>query len=612
MRIHKLDNLVAQRIAAGEVIERPSSVVRELIDNSIDAGATSISLKVKEGGLEEITLIDNGGGINKEDLEICCLSHTTSKVSSIDDLYHLNSLGFRGEALYSIAAVSKLTISSCYKGEEPATIIVDNGIQSPVLPKGPNSGTIISVESLFEQIPARRQFLKRPSSEASLCKNVLIEKSLAFENIEFRYFNNDKLMLHYPSTSRKERVVETISSPKLKIFNSDALELTAVHDRFKIKAIACKPHIHRSDRSHIKIYINNRPISSYALQQAVSYGYGELLPGGSFPYCYVFIDIDPTLVDFNIHPAKREAKIRIQSDIHHAIVMMIKNQMVRDIPTFSTESYQEELPLESQQSNDENSWFGYEQKQSGHSYFQKNSQVSQVNEPLSSFDKPKSPLWFETAKKVLGDAERADEVIIEKDETACKMVKQEPTAFDYSNDIQFKYIGQIFNLFLIVEKEQQLYLIDQHAAHERILFDQIKLRQNIQKLLFPIDFEVERDIDNYLLENSDIYATLGITLIRKDDLLWSLSSIPTVYKNIENKIINYIKTNTGDLEAVETGLFAILACHVAIRQGDYVDDRTAKQIITEVFKMEEPCCPHGRTFVIRFEKEELMKAVGRT
>ncbi len=646
MRIHKLNNLVAQRIAAGEVIERPSSVVRELIDNSIDSGATSITLRLKNGGLDEITLIDDGSGINKEDLKICTLSHTTSKVNSIEDLYHLTTLGFRGEALYSVAAISKLTIASSYELEPAHKIIIDNGEIFDIIKGGPEKGTLISVEDLFAEIPARREFLKRPSTEALMCKNILIEKSLAFENIEFRYYNDDKLITLMPKATRQVRILEALSTRKFKIQTSDTLILKTQQERFSIYAVAAKPYIHRSDRSHIKIYINGRAIDNYALMQAVTMGYGEMLPGGAFPYCYLFLTIDPTLIDINIHPAKKEAKIRIQSEVHHSIVMMIKNQMIRDIPQFTDEGIQEDLPLETFSPHDGNedqdklkpTWdkvenntpqnniinnlnAKYDVGKKHTSYFnhRNNSTSSIVNDQLRA-DKPNTPNWFETAKRVLNDQDtktkeelsrkQSNNSTQENEETKSSQKVTPTNNFVETHD--WKYLGQAFNLYLIVEKDKELFLIDQHAAHERIQYDKIKKRQGIQKLLVPLSFEVERDVDDYLLTNGDLYSNMGIELKRVDVMLWEIHSLPTVYKNIEGKIINYITHNTGDLIKIETGLFAIIACHSAIRQGDKIDDTLAKQIIEEVFKMKEPCCPHGRTFLIRFEKSELDKAVGRT
>ncbi|MGD1822310.1 MAG: DNA mismatch repair endonuclease MutL [Pleomorphochaeta sp.] len=601
MRIHELNKLVAQRIAAGEVIERPASVVRELIDNSIDAKAQNITLKLKNGGLDEIVLIDDGIGINKEDLLICTDSHTTSKVNSLEDLYHLNSMGFRGEALYSISAVSKLTIASSYQGEQAYSIIVDNGKKSKIISSEINKGSRIIVEDLFAEIPARRQFLKRPSTEATMCKNVLIEKALAFNEIEFRYYVDDKLVLHFPKTTKQERIVNSMTS-KNKILLKDTLELASKYERYSLYAVAALPYIKRSDRSNIKIYINNRPIQNYALVQAVTYGYGELLPGGSFPYCYLFINIDPTLVDFNIHPSKREAKIRIQSEIHHSIVTMIQKQMDRPIPSLENTYFQSDLPIANDKESS-NIPLKFNNYSKPNSFFINKTPTKVSETSIGENAKPKNPDWFSKAKEILSNETTS---IINEEEIV------ETSIWRETKENDFKYIGQAFNLFLIVEKDNQLYLIDQHAAHERILFDQIKERQSVQKLLIPLEFEVDRDVDNYLDSNIDIYMNLGIKIKKIEPMLWQLCSIPTVYKPIEDKIVNYIKNNTGDSMAIEAGIFAVLACHSAIRQGDIVDESTAINIIKKVFELEEPVCPHGRTFLIRFDSEELKKAVGRT
>ena len=237
------------------------------------------------------------------------------------------------------------------------------------------------------------------------------------------------------------------------------------------------------------------------------------------------------------------------------------------------------------------------------SFFNSNSSnVSENN--IGEVATPSTPDWFSKAKEVLNQDNE-----IYNDE---KNLTSNNNSWDKIERENFKYIGQAFNLFLIVEKDNQLFLIDQHAAHERILFDQIRERQNIQNLLIPIEFEVDRDVDNYLNQNLDIYLNLGIKIINKGNLLWQLNSIPAVYKPIESKIIEYIKNNTGDSKVIEEGIFAVLACHNAIKQGDNVDEKTAISLIEKVFELDEPVCPHGRTFLIRFDQEELMKAVGRT
>jgi len=602
MNIKRLDPLVAQRIAAGEVIERPASVMRELLDNALDANSTSLTASVVEGGLEEITVIDDGDGIAEEDLPLLCESHATSKVSSLEDLYHLKTMGFRGEALYSIAAVAKITIASSYKSSDAANITIDNGHKGSVLPGGPDRGTKVTVEGLFKEIPARRQFLKRPSTEATMCKNILLEKSLAFPKRSFKFYTDGKLRLDLPATTRKERVLDALSTSQ-NIVPSEMLELYETAARFSLYAVSSSPAIFRSDRSHIKIYINDRPIEDFALVQAVTYGYGELLPGGSFPYCYLFITVDPTLVDFNIHPTKREAKLRNKAEIHHQIVSMIANQVKRTLPRlinevqanltegeeslFSTPNHSGFSPTPSYHFPPSHS-FGSSSHEKGNSYSQQS--------------KPSDPLWFQKAKEALQEnkmetSRRSEEIDIWAEQT---------------QEESFTYLGQAFNLFLLAQKGDDLFLVDQHAAHERILFDAVRLRQEVQALMIPVEFEVDRDVDTYLQEMLDVYLTLGIKIERKEPLQWQLLAIPAMYKSIEKEVVSFIQRHAGDAKEIEKGLYAIVACHAAIKGGDSIDRTTAIELLKKVFALEEPTCPHGRTFVVRLNKDELSKAVGRT
>ena len=602
MNIKRLDPLVAQRIAAGEVIERPASVMRELLDNALDANSTSITASVVEGGLEEITVIDDGDGIAEEDLPLLCESHATSKVSSLDDLYQLKTMGFRGEALYSIAAVSVITIASSYKGAQAASITIDNGQKGTVIPGGPDRGTRVTVEGLFKEIPARRQFLKRPSTEATMCKNILLEKSLAFPKRSFKFYTDGKLRLDLPATTKKGRILDALTTSQ-NVVPSEMLELYETAARFSLYAVASSPAIFRSDRSHIKIYINERPIEDYALVQAVTYGYGELLPGGSFPYCYLFITVDPTLVDFNIHPTKREAKLRNKAEIHHQIVSMIASQVKRTLPRLIKE-VQENLTEteESLFSSPNHSGFSPRPSYDASPSQQYGSSSHEKGYSYAQTGKPSDPLWFQKAKEALQE---------NKMETSRKSEEVDIWA-EQTQEQSFTYLGQAFNLFLLAQKGDDLFLVDQHAAHERILFDAVRLRQEVQTLMIPFEFEVERDVDIYLQERLDAYRTLGIKLERKDELEWQLLAIPAMYKSIEKEVVSFIQGHAGDAKEIEKGLYAIVACHAAIKGGDSIDRSTAIELLKKVFALEEPTCPHGRTFVVRLNKDELSKAVGRT
>jgi DNA mismatch repair protein MutL len=606
--IKRLDNLVAQRIAAGEVIERPASVVRELIDNSIDADATEITLYIEGGGIDRIKLVDNGKGISEEDLPLTVQRHATSKISTLDDLYHLKSLGFRGEALYSVAAVSRLTIESAIKGREGHRYVVDNAEEGILSPSGITSGTQITVEDLFFHIPARKNFLKRAQSEAKLCRQTLIQKALSSPSVHYMFFSDGALKLDLPAKNTlSERVLDVITSEN-NFAKGDFVTAEGKYEGFSITLVASKPSLYRSDRSGIRIFLNKRQIDEFSLVQAVSYGYGELLPGGSFPYACAFVEDDPEMVDFNIHPAKREAKIRNLASVHHALSTLVKDSIPRTFNTYASAAYEQPFLPSEEKKPFKSAYIKDSFPSPVPSPSTGNSRKEDFRSPLSVFERtafrteerPSSPAWLEKAKAMA----KREENFVPRDSST--------DIWNPLKEESFTYIGQAFNLFLIAEKDGKLYLVDQHAAHERIIYDRLKAQTDVQKLLVPIEFEVSADTDAFLMENSDIYTSFGIMISRKEEKLWLLTSIPSVCRPIEKQILEFIQTRTGDTAELESALYAIIACKAAVKAGDKCDVFTAKAILEEVFKMKNPCCPHGRTFVVILTEEELRKMVGRT
>ena len=275
-RIHLLRDSVAQKIAAGEVIDRPFSVVRELLDNSIDSGADSIDLYIEGGGIRRIRVLDNGSGMSREDLELCYKPHATSKISAVGDIYNLHTLGFRGEALASIAACAKLTVTSAPENSQPHTLEVRNGTPIRLELSRGTQGTVVDVADLFYAMPGRRKFLKSAGAETAACKRTLLEKALPFPSISFRLYTDDQLKLFLPASDLQERIVQAYPGQINPQF------LNHVEDeagRFKIKAVLASPAVQRRDRRNIQVYVNRRRIQEYSLVQAVHYAYEELLPG---------------------------------------------------------------------------------------------------------------------------------------------------------------------------------------------------------------------------------------------------------------------------------------------------------------------------------------------
>lgn len=605
-RINLLDPLLSSRIAAGEVVERPQSVLREFLDNSIDALSDDITVILDGGGIEKLSVIDNGCGIKREDLSLIATRHATSKIKDPDDLYTINTLGFRGEALYSISSVSRLTISSFDReSKEASTLVIDNGRRYPVKESGPLEGTICTSEDLFGEIPARRSFLKRASTETNLAKALLTSKALAFPGIRFTLKVDGDTRLQWPKTeSLKERVM--MLWREYGVSSSNVTELEKSGDGYTVKVVATDSSEKRSDKKEIRIYVNNRPVEEFSMVQAVQYGYGELLPGGSYPYCAVFITDSPEMVDFNIHPAKKEVKVRNKAEIHHTLSSMIREGIERKIPEIKS--------VRQFYLDDSNRWENGEKTPSygrmpsptpspmprtvTPSYdFSHSSPKEELKERIEAY-KPREKEWLEKAKELKELREKA------KEESSPIKKKEEETGFTY--------IGQAFNLFLIAQKGDELFLVDQHAAHERILYDEIISLKSVQKLLVPIKIEVDDITDAFLEKFTYVYTKLGISLLREDKGQWEITALPAMCRESTKEIVDFITSSKCDEHMLEEKLFATMACKAAIKQGDPVDRYAATSLLEKVFRLEEPCCPHGRTFLVKITKDTLKEMVGRT
>jgi DNA mismatch repair protein MutL len=589
--IRQLDPIVASRIAAGEVVERPSSVLRELLDNAIDANATKITVHVEDGGIKSLTVIDNGSGMSAEDLELACTSHATSKVRTLDDLFNLKTLGFRGEALSSIAACSRLTINS--NGNR---ITVDNGVQGKVVPGSIELGTSVTMEGLFENIPARKLFLKRPQSELAECRKTFIEKALGSEDIEFILIADGELKYHFEKADKTARALQVMSLDR-SFAGAQPIQMSYEGDNLSLFAVCSDPATYKRDRTQIKILVNNRIIDSFQFVQAIYNAYSAALPGGAFPFFYLFITDNPSLVDFNIHPTKRECKLRNQSQIYGAITNMIRKALINK--TYETdERTAPQTPLFEEPSSPAPAPVKEEIHEPRPSYGQPRQ---------ASSSKPFDPSWFENAKAILERGKDTKEP--EKPQHAPSRASVEISTTKIVPE--YRYVGQVFDTFLIVELNDRLLFIDQHALHERILFDEIKALKDVQRLIVPYEFEVERSVDEYLQENSVLYSDFGIELTRKEPLLWEMASMPAACRKNEDKIVSFIQTQTGDIETMQKDLFAIIACHSAIKAGDRLDPVTANELVKKCFQLNRMVCPHGRDFTYSISKEDLYKQVGR-
>ncbi len=574
--VRVLDGEVARKIAAGEVIDRPAAVVRELLDNAIDSGATKISVEITGGGADSIRVSDNGCGMTAEDLALCTQTHTTSKIENENDLLALCTLGFRGEALSSISAVSDLSIISTRDGRE-AWKFSDGRIHRATL----SSGTIVNLTGLFNNFPARKQFLKRAAAESALCRQVFIEKALAWPRIEFRFSSDGSVRHVLPlADTLRQRALDTLECREGPSF---FYEISGSGEQFSFTAVIGSPEVVRSDRKQMMVFINGRKVSEYSLLQAVEYGAQGHFPNGGYPFCLLFIQIDPVLVDFNIHPAKKEVRFRDSKTLHHAVSSRLRDFWRRySIKSLNSETDQTEEPLTfTQQTPD------FFQQQTFEYSTDSRSAVAFLAE--AAMEGP--PRHFTETGKQVGES----------------------AALPVDNRT-VRYLGQVLGTFLAVERAEVFYLIDQHAAHERILFDKIVAGQGKkQELLIPYRIITEDAAQDERIRQA--VAALergGFELRSEGEGLWLVTAVPVHWSGTEQELRAELNGSDITGEALCRRLYAGAACRAACKDGDQLDTATGLSIAEAAFLLAEPVCPHGRPIWARIDRAWLFNKVART
>ncbi len=594
--IKLLSKETAGKIAAGEVIERPASVVRELLDNSIDAGATAIYLEIENGGIDLIRVKDNGCGMTREDLELCTHTHSTSKISGAEDLLHLKSLGFRGEALASMQAVSRLEITTTREG--PAAWKLDMG---KVKPARLNEGTAVEVKNLFENFPARKKFLKRAPYEASRCKQIFIEKALPFYSVEMHYsidgIHKTALKAH---SSLKERCLAALNfhEPE-KLFH----EINGSGDGFSFTAVLGSPDVIRSDKRHIYIFVNGRRISEFGLVQAVVYGAEGYFPNGGFPAAFLFLTVNPKRVDFNIHPAKKEARFEDYRLIHHAVSSTVSSfyKQITVSNLLQDTEYNPEFtpPLAFEKTESEEKPY--------YAWSEKSARYAAMN---ALTEVPKSRPYSNGLAESTGEFRTKYAPL--RQGSAYRPSPAAPPQYIPKPD--FKFLGQFCGTFIAVEKNDRLYIIDQHAAHERILFEELKKTLgSSQELLIPYRIETESEKDDEVITvNLAELKQAGFDITKEKQGVWIINAVPLRWhgteKDLQNDLIGAGKDSSGLMHAI----LASSACRAACKDGDIIDPVAAYTIAAKTFALPEPLCPHGRPLYFIMDRTELFKRIKRT
>ena len=597
--IRLLDEQVAGRIAAGEVIDRPFSIVRELLDNAIDAGADAIDVELHSGGLGLVAVRDNGHGITRADLDHVALRHATSKIVDERDLQRVTTLGFRGEALASIAACARLEVVSRTRTAPGATRLVAGAGRRQVTGAAAAAGTRVQVTRLFADLPARRRFLRRPGTETALCRRMLLEKAMAHPKVTFRLTVDGGSDTALPATTPLQRVADALGG---RVAPSDLFRAQRRFADFHVSIVGARPELAGRDRSRLLVFVNRRRIQQFGLAQAVEYGYAALLPGGRHPVACLFVEIDPQLVDFNVHPAKREARFRNLAPLHQAVVRVVQEA----VPQFGHRS---PLPAAGAPA-------------AGRLEF------APARPPAAAPAGPRArpapaaaaaPPAAATTDRAAGAPPPATGPAAPGPAAVLPGPSAPPTEQggrsaampDVSGGL--RYVGQALGLFLLVEIGSSLYFVDQHAAHERVLYEELRRRAfPVQQLLLPIELELDGAAVEAVSRACGLLRELGIVIERERGRPTRITALAEPLHQLPAEwLAEYVAGMRGSEADLERAVLADVACKLAVKDGEVLDHEAATTIVRRSFDIELQHCPHGRPLWYSVARQQLVKRVGR-
>lgn len=621
-RINILDKNTSNKIAAGEVVERPFSVVKELLENSLDANAKNIVMEIIEGGQKFIKITDDGVGIHPDDIEKAFLPHATSKISSIDDIFKLSTMGFRGEALASISSVSKVTLKSKIKNLDfGREIHIEGGNVHYLKDTGSNNGTTIEIQDLFYNVPARLKFLKSSSREASLISDIVQRLALAHPDVSFKLINNEKTVIHTFGTGDIKDVVRNVYG---KTVLENVIYFESHKDIISVHGFIGNSEISRGSRNHQSIFVNKRYIKSRLITTAVENAFKSFLTINKYPFFIVFIDIFPEYVDVNVHPTKTEVKFKDErelfSAVFHSVHEAVKNSVIN---SFNIEEKIKETEDEIK------SMEALETLQLPIDFLNSSNTVS-LSANLS--EKANNNIESNLNKEYIKD----QEVIISKvdntnfEEKPSLYVKEELIRGEQPLEThkvaklpEINIIGQFNKTYILGEMGSDLYIIDQHAAHEKILFE--KYSKNIaehqvisQLLISPVIIELLPEDHCYYIENSEIFNNVGFNIEIFGENTISIREVPFILGKPEiDKLFLEILDNlknmgSGKTPEVKYNTIAKLACKSAVKANDKLSLEEMKSLINELRFIDNPfTCPHGRPTIIKLTLYELEKRFKR-
>jgi len=582
-RIRLLSDTLASQVAAGEVIERPASVVKELVENSIDAEARSIEVMIRRGGISLIRVTDDGVGMDRDDALLCLERHATSKIRTAADLATVATLGFRGEALPSIASVSRFRLTTREKEEVAGTeVLVAGGKIETVCDGGEAPGTQIEVRSLFYNLPARRKFLRAENTETRNIEHQLNLQAISHPEIAFSFVRDERLVFQLPATKNlRERIRDLLGNELL----ARLLEVEpAPRGRLRVSGFIGQAGVSRASRAQQFVFVNGRAIESPVIGAALKEGYHTALMKGQFPVTFLFVELDPAEVDVNVHPAKREVRFRDPAGVREAVVAAIRRSLEGD-----RKSWQE-----------------------------------QFRAPAST----ETPFVRRAESIIPRFVSPADEMqsrfAVEAEKPAISSRSALPNDQRRNASSQFQILGVLNKLYVLMENAEGLVLVDQHAAHERILFEELRRRMEekgvpSQRLLLPQVIELAPRDAEWIERNLATLQKMGLGVEEFGRHSFKLESLPPFLSGADparllQDVIDSLKSASNSSSPLRLGedMIAKTVCRHAVKANDFLREPEVEKLIRDLLACELPyCCPHGRPTMIQISLGELEKKFGR-
>ncbi|MGL5378989.1 DNA mismatch repair endonuclease MutL [Clostridium sp.] len=662
-RINVLDEHTSNKIAAGEVVERPSSVVKELVENSIDANSKNITIEIEEGGTSLIRIIDDGDGIHREDVEKAFLPHATSKIRAVEDIYSINTLGFRGEALPSIASVAKVTLKSKTEEEEfGREVQISGGEFISTNDVGMNKGTTIEVRDLFFNVPARKKFLKTLSREGALINDIISRIALSNPDISFKLYSNGKKLLHTFGSDNLKDVIRTIYN---KTISDNLIYFEAHDDAISLHGYIGKEEIAKGSRNNQTIFVNGRYIKNKTIVAAVENAFKSFATVSKFPFFVLFIEVYPEFVDVNIHPTKAEIKFkeeravfkRVFDSVHGAFkeslinTFQLPNEEINDSPFEAVNDIEKiefnmdfmgespnNIAITLSEAIEEEAKVKYtpalesinleESIKKEEDIYKKLLTMKEDISPIVSIakeevlieDKTSIPSTINSSYNTLNST---TEFIVKETNSTEELPTQVKASEKTAKFPKLKVIGQFNKTYILSEYDDTLYIVDQHAAHEKILFEKYlkDIEEGsiiIQPLLVPTLIHLNMDDYCYYEENIDIFKNAGFIIEDFGGNTVALKEVPYFLGKLDAKnlfldiLYNVKSLGSGKTSEVKYNKISSMACRAAVKANDKLTEAEMDKLLEDLRYINDPFhCPHGRPIIIKFTNYDLDKKFRR-